>query len=215
MSKSCSYQIHSVKSSTQMQRKLHMTCRLFCIVKSFQMPQNHHWPNKLRIITKISLKNKTQRTQTHYIYTYQYTMANCILRWKVWHLQNCISASHLKILSEAASFSVRNVSFFFFCSFFASKTSLVSYSKCISKQKCFHCLIFPIKPVLQLPNWDKVAQSLLIAGMWKRLNFCGSGSTLMKEVESGSESVEKEPEAEAIFSKSGASGFSTWLQPLG
>ena len=40
---------------------------------------------------------------------------------------------------------------------------------------------------------------------WKRLNFCGSGSrsTLMKEVgsgsELGSESVEKEPEAEAIF----------------
>ena len=41
----------------------------------------------------------------------------------------------------------------------------------------------------------------------------------MKEVGSGSElgneSVEKESEAEAIFSKSGASGFSTWLQPLG
>ena len=40
----------------------------------------------------------------------------------------------------------------------------------------------------------------------------------MKEVESGSklesESVEKKPEAEAIFSKSGASGFLTWLQPL-
>ena len=47
----------------------------------------------------------------------------------------------------------------------------------------------------------------------------GSGSTLMKEVGSGSalgsESVEKEPEAEAIFSKSGASGFSTCLQPFG
>ena len=59
------------------------------------------------------------------------------------------------------------------------------------------------------------------SGSWKRLIFCGSGSgsTLMKEVgsgsELGSESVEKEPEAEAIFSKSGASGFSTWLQPLG
>ena len=41
----------------------------------------------------------------------------------------------------------------------------------------------------------------------------------MKEVGSGSElgneSVEKDPEAEAIFSKSGAFGFSTWLQPLG
>ena len=37
--------------------------------------------------------------------------------------------------------------------------------------------------------------------MWKRkrLIFCGSGSTLMKEV--GSESVEKEPEADAIFFK--------------
>ena len=49
---------------------------------------------------------------------------------------------------------------------------------------------------------------------WKRLNFCGSGSTLMKEVgsgsELGSESVEKEPEAEAILSKLGASGFSIW-----
>ena len=44
------------------------------------------------------------------------------------------------------------------------------------------------------------------------INFCGSGSTLMKEVGSGSklgsESVEKEQEAEAIFSKSAASGFS-------
>ena len=48
----------------------------------------------------------------------------------------------------------------FFRSFFASKTSLVSYSKCISKPKCLHCLIFPIKTVLQLPNWDKAAQSL-------------------------------------------------------
>ena len=37
----------------------------------------------------------------------------------------------------------------------------------------------------------------------------GSGSKL------GSKSVEKEPEAEAIFSKSGASRFSNWLQPLG
>ena len=41
----------------------------------------------------------------------------------------------------------------------------------------------------------------------------------MKEVGSGSEleseSVEKELEAEAIFSQSGASGFSMWLQPLG
>ena len=41
----------------------------------------------------------------------------------------------------------------------------------------------------------------------------GSESTLMKEV--GSESVEKELEAEAIFSQSGASGFSNWLQSLG
>ena len=41
----------------------------------------------------------------------------------------------------------------------------------------------------------------------------------MKEVgsrsELGSESVKKEPEAEAIFFKSGASRFSTWLKPLG
>ena len=37
----------------------------------------------------------------------------------------------------------------------------------------------------------------------------------MKEVGSGSKSVEKELEAEAIFSKSGASGFSNWLQSLG
>ena len=48
--------------------------------------------------------------------------------------------------------------------------------------------------------------------LWKR-----SGSTWMKEVGSGSELrneiVEKKPEAEAIFLKSGASGFSTWLQP--
>ena len=36
----------------------------------------------------------------------------------------------------------------------------------------------------------------------------GSGSEL------GSESVEKELEVEAIFSKSGASGFSNGLQPL-
>ena len=38
---------------------------------------------------------------------------------------------------------------------------------------------------------------------WKRLNCCGSGSTLMKEVGRGSElgsvSVEKEPEAGAFF----------------
>ena len=54
---------------------------------------------------------------------------------------------------------------------------------------------------------------------WKRLIFCESGSTLMKEVgsgsELGSESVEKELEVEAIFSKSVASGFSNWLKPLG
>ena len=41
----------------------------------------------------------------------------------------------------------------------------------------------------------------------------------MKEVESGSElgseSVEKEPKAEAIFPKSEAFGFSSWLQLLG
>ena len=41
----------------------------------------------------------------------------------------------------------------------------------------------------------------------------------MKEVVSGSklgsESVEKDKEVEAIFSKSGASGFPNWLQPLG
>ena len=50
--------------------------------------------------------------------------------------------------------------------------------------------------------------------LWKRKE-----STLIIEVRSGSElgneSVEKELEAEAIFSKSGASGFSNWLQPLG
>ena len=54
---------------------------------------------------------------------------------------------------------------------------------------------------------------------WKRLNFCGSGSTLIKEAGSGSEleseSVEKELEAEAFFSKSGAFGFSNRPQPLG
>ena len=47
----------------------------------------------------------------------------------------------------------------------------------------------------------------------------GSGSALMKEVgsgsELGSENVGKEQEAEAIFSKSGASGTLKWLQPLG
>ena len=37
----------------------------------------------------------------------------------------------------------------------------------------------------------------------------GSGSKL------GGESVEKELGEEAIFSKSGASGFSNWLQRLG
>ena len=37
----------------------------------------------------------------------------------------------------------------------------------------------------------------------------------MKAVGSGSESVEKELEAEAIFSKLGACGFLNWLQPLG
>ena len=36
----------------------------------------------------------------------------------------------------------------------------------------------------------------------------------MEEVGSGSERVEKEPEAEAIFFKLDASGCSTWLQPL-
>ena len=55
--------------------------------------------------------------------------------------------------------------------------------------------------------------------MWKRkwLIFFGSGSTLMKEVGSGSKlsskSVEKELEEETIFSKLGASGFSNWLRP--
>ena len=33
--------------------------------------------------------------------------------------------------------------------------------------------------------------------------------------EGGGESFEKEQEAEAIFSKSGASGISNWLQSLG
>ena len=47
------------------------------------------------------------------------------------------------------------------------------------------------------------------------VNFCGSRSALMKEVGSRSESVEKELEAEAIFSKLGASRFSNGLQPLG
>ena len=62
---------------------------------------------------------------------------------------------------------------------------------------------------------------LFKVGMWKRkrLIFFGSGSTLIKEVgsgsELGSESVEKELEAEAFFSKSDAYGFSNWLQPLG
>ena len=41
----------------------------------------------------------------------------------------------------------------------------------------------------------------------------------MKQIGSESEleskSVDKELEAEAIFAKSGASGFSNWLQPLG
>ena len=41
----------------------------------------------------------------------------------------------------------------------------------------------------------------------------------MKEVgsvsELGSDRVEKELEAKAFFFKSGAYGFSTWLQPLG
>ena len=45
-----------------------------------------------------------------------------------------------------------------------------------------------------------------------------SGSALTREVGTGSKlkskSVEKELEAEAIFYKSGASGFSNWLQPL-
>ena len=62
------------------------------------------------------------------------------------------------------------------------------------------------------------------AGMWKRkqwkwLIFCGSGSTLIKEDGSGSklgsESIKNDLEAGAIFFKSGASGFSNWLQRLG
>jgi len=44
--------------------------------------------------------------------------------------------------------------------------------------------------------------------MWKRLNFCGSGSTLKKEAESGSKlgsiCLFEEPEAEAFFIKHGA-----------
>ena len=58
------------------------------------------------------------------------------------------------------------------------------------------------------------------AGMWKRkleaveaVNFLWKRKHLIKE--GGSESVEKELEVEAIFSKSGASGFSNWLQSLG
>ena len=54
---------------------------------------------------------------------------------------------------------------------------------------------------------------MLLPRMWnrKRLIFCGSGSTLMKEAGSGSElgskSIKKELEAEAFSSKSGAFGF--------
>jgi len=42
--------------------------------------------------------------------------------------------------------------------------------------------------------------------MWKRLNFCGSGSTLKKEARSELLSIRlfEEPEAEAFFIKRGA-----------
>jgi len=47
------------------------------------------------------------------------------------------------------------------------------------------------------------------SGSWKRLNVCGSGSTLKKEAGSGSELgsilLFKEPKAEAFFIKHGAS----------
>jgi len=46
------------------------------------------------------------------------------------------------------------------------------------------------------------------SGSWKRLNFCGSGSTLKKEAGSGSKLGSiwhfEEPEAEAFFKKHGA-----------
>ena len=81
------------------------------------------------------------------------------------------------------------------------------------------------KKVLSLSRGHGSFQGLE-TGMWKqkrrkRLVFCGSrsGSALMREVgsesELGSESVEKDLEAQAIFFKSGASGFSNWRQPLG
>ena len=66
--------------------------------------------------------------------------------------------------------------------------------------------------------------SLLKSGMWKRkveveaaeaVNFLWKRSALMKKIGSRSENVEKEMEAEAIFSKSSASEFSNWLKPLG
>ena len=67
-----------------------------------------------------------------------------------------------------------------------------------------------ITMALFIAERQALKQGNLESGMWKRkrkqrkrLNCCGSGSTLMKEVGRGSElgsvSVEKEPEAGAFF----------------
>jgi len=55
-------------------------------------------------------------------------------------------------------------------------------------------------------------------GMWKRLNFCGSGSTLKKEARSGSKLgsilLFEEPEAEAFFIKRGAGMWKRKLEAV-
>ena len=131
------------------------------------------------------------------------------------HLNKCFKRYFKSFFVHSSVLSVFNVMKHNAVFFFVRYHKLVTPTSPIVTPlslRSFGCLQILSKR-LQLINFT--------TGMWKRkrLFFCGSGSTLVKEVGSGSEleseSVEKELEAEAIFSKSGDSGFLNWLQALG
>jgi len=65
-----------------------------------------------------------------------------------------------------------------------------------------------ISKICGFSDWLRLIELLPGMWKWKRLNFCGSGSTLKKEAGRGSKLgsiwLFKEPEAEAFFIKHGA-----------
>ena len=78
---------------------------------------------------------------------------------------------------------------------------------CEQRKQLFHCSTKVISRASKagMWKWKLEAEAVNFLWKWKRRHFdesVGSGSDLK------SESVEKELEAEAIFTKSGASGFS-------